>query len=1136
MKALIKLCRVLSIFFIFTQFLAYPASGALVNRYSFTSDASDSVGSASGALMNGATIVDGQAYCDGIDDYVDLPADVIDINSFPAITLDLWSRQPTIDQSYSMTAALGGKWNSAYGRDYVYIATTRGDEISRGAIANTPDQVSPWLDESYVSGPELNDNREHYYALTLDGTEISLYIDGELLDSASMNDDTIAGLSNDFAYLARSVYGQDDTVACLIDEFRIYNSALTARQIQQNYEWGPDKAPMSLVEISESDGSTSILDPEMAQDSYTVRLVASPSAPVLVKVDAPNDLDLGLGAGWSRYLVFTSENWDVPQTVTVKCSDYFDPSKETVRVKHTSFSEDKAFNDLNIYDVWVRLQSQEDSIYIDTAETLSTIDEKIYGHFLEHIYHSVNGGLWGDMIWNRSFEMINSSNGFWTTDNDEVFQNSLATNVTLRFGDTSWTDYEFTCQAKKIAGAEGFLLLCRADGNQYYWFNLGGWTNIRHALEKSNTSGNVSEVAGTSVYGNINTDQWYNIRVRCEGTRLKLWLDDSLLINYNDPSAYLHGRVGLGTWATRACYRNIEVRNLVGDLLYSGLPDLPQAPLADFWQRYGTGNIETVGSALNGDLCINIDNTSQEESGIQQDELCIIAQPYTGSFWSRGSGGTLYVRLMEGERLLQQLSLGAPLSDWSEYNFVLNPTLDPNEKVTNASLQIGLEGTGQVWIDQVSMMGEDANDTGGYRPDLLKAVEDLSPSVIRWPGGCFASAYFWKDAIGPQYSRTKYQINLWDDQETNAYGTDEFLRMCEKIGAEPVIVINTGVLNSTCGVSIPIKLTPEEYLQDALDWIEYCNGDPNTTTWGALRATNGHSEPYNVKYWEIDNETWGAGISAYIDEVLEFAPVMRAKDPNIQIIACGSSSYNQGWNRTLIDVCADEIDYISTHHYESASNFKNGPLQYEAFIEQLGDYIAQSANPNIKIFMSEWNAQTTDWRTGLYAGGLLNAFERTSDVFEMASPALFLRHLSATQWDNAFINFDQTGWFPAPNYVVMKLWRDHYAPNLLATTSSYKDLNVVSTCSADYQSVYCKLVNPDNEEMVVQLELDSSFVPGSASMEYVAPGSLGARNSLTATNVKVEKLDLNVSGQTIQCVLPSYSAAVVTIQPVPQQE
>ena len=273
MKALIKLCRVLSIFFIFTQFLAYPASGALVNRYSFTSDASDSVGSASGALMNGATIVDGQAYCDGIDDYVDLPADVIDINSFPAITLDLWSRQPTIDQSYSMTAALGGKWNSAYGRDYVYIATTRGDEISRGAIANTPDQVSPWLDESYVSGPELNDNREHYYALTLDGTEISLYIDGELLDSASMNDDTIAGLSNDFAYLARSVYGQDDTVACLIDEFRIYNSALTARQIQQNYEWGPDKAPMSLVEISESDGSTSILDPEMAQDSYTVRLV-----------------------------------------------------------------------------------------------------------------------------------------------------------------------------------------------------------------------------------------------------------------------------------------------------------------------------------------------------------------------------------------------------------------------------------------------------------------------------------------------------------------------------------------------------------------------------------------------------------------------------------------------------------------------------------------------------------------------------------------------------------------------------------------------------------------------------------------------------------------------------------------------
>ncbi len=90
--------------------------------------------------------------------------------------------------------------------------------------------------------------------------------------------------------------------------------------------------------------------------------------------------------------------------------------------------------------------------------------------------------------------------------------------------------------------------------------------------------------------------------------------------------------------------------------------------------------------------------------------------------------------------------------------------------------------------------------------------------------------------------------------------------------------------------------------------------------------------------------------------------------------------------------------------------------------------IAKSANPNVKLYMSEWNAQSTDWRTGLYAGGFLNAAERNGDVLGMAGPALFLRHVSARAWDNAFVNFDHRRWFPAPNYVVMKLWRGHYAP------------------------------------------------------------------------------------------------------------
>ena len=136
-------------------------------------------------------------------------------------------------------------------------------------------------------------------------------------------------------------------------------------------------------------------------------------------------------------------------------------------------------------------------------------------------------------------------------------------------------------------------------------------------------------------------------------------------------------------------------------------------------------------------------------------------------------------------------------------------------------------------------MGQDSIDTGGYRPDLLEAVEELRPPIIRWPGGCFASLYLWKDGIGPQHTRRRYSAYMWDDQDTNSYGTDEFLQMCEDIGAEPLICINTGILNSACGAPAQWKLSPDtqaNYIQDALDWMEYCNGDAVTTTWGAVRA------------------------------------------------------------------------------------------------------------------------------------------------------------------------------------------------------------------------------------------------------------------------------------------------------------
>ena len=192
--------------------------------------------------------------------------------------------------------------------------------------------------------------------------------------------------------------------------------------------------------------------------------------------------------------------------------------------------------------------------------------------------------------------------------------------------------------------------------------------------------------------------------------------------------------------------------------------------------------------------------------------------------------------------------------------------------------------------------------------------------------------------------------------------------------------------------------------------------------------------------------------------------------------------------------------------------------------------IAASKNPQLKIYVSEWNAQSTDWRTGLYCGGLLNAFERCGDVLEIGGPALFLRHVSATGWDNAFVNFDHRTWFPAPNYVVMKLWREHYAPQRIALEGQTDPLNAVATKSADGKTLYVKAVNPSDEAVPVQLKL-ANGAAGKATLQVVAPGDLAARNTLEARDaVQPQPAAVQQAGATLRFTLPPISCGVIEIR------
>jgi alpha-N-arabinofuranosidase len=761
------------------------------------------------------------------------------------------------------------------------------------------------------------------------------------------------------------------------------------------------------------------------------------------------------------------------------------------------------------------------SISIDPSKIEGKIDEKIYGHFLEHIYHSVNGGLWGELVWNRSFEEPSNS-GQWTIEDDCLVQSSRADNVRLVFGNNQWDDYEFTLEAQKTEGGEGFLILFRvANDEDFYWYNIGGWGNVRSALEKGIKDQGWGAI-GPAVQGGIETGKWYKIKVRCEGGHLQVSMDGKTMLDYTDQNPHLKGAVGVGAWNTKVKYRNIEVKSIVGKTLFEGLPGLEaEQSIARHWQFYGRGKTSlSQDNPFNSYWCQEV-TSEADEAGLEQIPFDFKkGENYEGSLWVRGEAPEgMIVRFLDSDKTIIETYLTKPEEKWKKYYLHFRPGVDLKE----GKIQIGIKGQGKIWLDQVSLMSRSAEKVGGYRPDLLQAVADIKPPIIRWPGGCFASPYRWKDGIGPQSERKVYPRQIWDDLDINSYGTDEFIRMCERIGAEPLIMVNIGTRNWNDNPD------PEEFMQDVLDWIEYCNG-PATSKWGKVRAENGHREPYNVKYWEIDNETWHMGADRYIEAVKRFAPAMKEKDPTIKLAACGSGGFDLEWNRRMIEGCAELIDYLSIHHYENPDQFAKGPYNYENFIRRTGELISKSKNPNLKIYCSEWNAQSIDWRTGLYAGGVLNGFERCGDFFEIGGPALFLRHISATAWNNAFINFDHTGWFPAPNYVVMKLWRDNFAPNRLGIVGDNKGLNIVATKSQDSKTVYLKTVNPGGRTVDVDLSVDKAYKIKKASLKIVAPGTLAAVNTLEEPNsIRPEDRKVEIDGQEIKFRLPSYAAAVLKV-------
>ncbi len=255
---------------------------------------------------------------------------------------------------------------------------------------------------------------------------------------------------------------------------------------------------------------------------------------------------------------------------------------------------------------------------------------------------------------------------------------------------------------------------------------------------------------------------------------------------------------------------------------------------------------------------------------------------------------------LDGTELCSEKTISNVTTDWQKLEGSLwIPDNLPQDKAYKFAVVAGKPG--QFVIERVLL--RPADHINGADPDVIRFLRESHLPILRWPGGNFASGYHWRDGIGPIEKRPTLPNYAWGQQENNFFGTDEFIAFCRAVGCEPMICLNAG----------------SGTVLEAAHWLEYCNGGADTPM-GKLRAENGHSEPYNVKHWEIGNELWGrwqyhwTTAEGYVDRYRQFVKAMLEVDPDITIYACGAPvMWGKNWNDTLI-AGASDILRVTTDH------------------------------------------------------------------------------------------------------------------------------------------------------------------------------------------------------------------------------
>lgn len=504
-------------------------------------------------------------------------------------------------------------------------------------------------------------------------------------------------------------------------------------------------------------------------------------------------------------------------------------------------------------------------------------------------------------------------------------------------------------------------------------------------------------------------------------------------------------------------------------------------------------------------------------AGISQEGLAMLARrKYVGHVVLAGdvTAAPVVVRLVftDGRALEHTVRKLGPHFEARDFHFTSPAACD------NVTIEVVSQGKGAFKIGTLSLMP--ADNIKGWRPEVVALLKELDAPIYRWPGGNFVSGYNWKDGLGERDRRPPRKNPAWKGVEHNDVGVHEYMELMELIGAEPYVAVNTGLGT----------------VEDVAAEVEYFNGSRKTPM-GKLRAQNGHSAPYQARWWAVGNEMYGdwqlghMPLTEYVKKHNRVAAAMWQVDPSIKLVGVGAVG---DWSKTMLTVCASNLTLLSEHIYcQEKTNLIEHMAQLAQDIRRVANAhreyrktIPELKGKDVRIAMDEWNYWYGDYvygelgvryhhKDGLGVARGLHEYFRHSDLFFMANYAQTVNVIGCIKTTRTAAAFETTG-------LVLKLYRQQFGTIPIDLSSPAGPVDVAAAWTPNKRAMTIAIVNPTPQAEQVAIETGGPVFRENARRWTIVHADPESSNEPgKAPNVVIREEPATVSNNTLSS--PAYS-------------